>query len=80
MSSISVKVTRETAHVLQNYYPERLGLAILYNPPKIFESFWTVCGLLLFFLCLDVTRVTACSILSNHSICMGPIFGDQDHM
>ncbi|KAL2502013.1 Sec14p-like phosphatidylinositol transfer family protein [Forsythia ovata] len=21
-------------------YPERLGLAILYNPPKVFESFW----------------------------------------
>ncbi|XP_042476656.1 phosphatidylinositol transfer protein 3-like [Macadamia integrifolia] len=40
MASISVKVTRETAHVLQNCYPERLGLAILYNPPKIFESFW----------------------------------------
>ncbi|XP_043692405.1 phosphatidylinositol transfer protein 3-like [Telopea speciosissima] len=40
MASISVKVTRETAHVLQNRYPERLGLAILYNPPKIFESFW----------------------------------------
>ncbi|KAF5735206.1 Sec14p-like phosphatidylinositol transfer family protein isoform 1 [Tripterygium wilfordii] len=42
MSSISVKVTRETAHVLQDHYPERLGLAILYNPPKIFESFWKV--------------------------------------
>ncbi|KAK9279675.1 hypothetical protein L1049_013355 [Liquidambar formosana] len=42
MSSISVKVTRETAHVLQDHYPERLGLAILYNPPKIFESFWTI--------------------------------------
>ncbi|XP_058107605.1 uncharacterized protein LOC131251108 isoform X2 [Magnolia sinica] len=41
-SSISVKVTRETAHVLQNYYPERLGLGILYNPPKIFESFWKI--------------------------------------
>ncbi|KAI6673609.1 hypothetical protein NL676_001515 [Syzygium grande] len=40
MSSISVKVTRETAHVLQDYYPERLGIGILYNPPKIFESFW----------------------------------------
>ncbi|KAL5770169.1 hypothetical protein ACOSP7_014323 [Xanthoceras sorbifolium] len=42
MSSISVRVTRETAHVLQAHYPERLGLAILYNPPKIFESFWTL--------------------------------------
>ncbi|OVA03118.1 CRAL-TRIO domain [Macleaya cordata] len=42
MSNISVKVTRETAHVLQDHYPERLGVAILYNPPKIFESFWMV--------------------------------------
>ncbi|XP_011621427.1 CRAL-TRIO domain-containing protein C23B6.04c isoform X2 [Amborella trichopoda] len=42
MSSISVKVARETAHVLQNRYPERLGLAILYDPPKFFEPFWTV--------------------------------------
>ncbi|RZC79083.1 hypothetical protein C5167_003591 [Papaver somniferum] len=23
-----------------DHYPERLGQAILYNPPKIFESFW----------------------------------------
>ncbi|XVE60459.1 hypothetical protein DITRI_Ditri05aG0130200 [Diplodiscus trichospermus] len=42
MSHISVKVTRETAHVLQDHYPERLGVAILYNPPKFFEPFWTV--------------------------------------
>ncbi|KAG6511928.1 hypothetical protein ZIOFF_030007 [Zingiber officinale] len=42
MASVSVKVTRETAHVLQDYYPERLALGILYNPPKIFESFWKI--------------------------------------
>ncbi|KAK4793031.1 hypothetical protein SAY86_023466 [Trapa natans] len=42
MSHISVKVTRETAHVLQDQYPERLGVAILYNPPKFFEPFWTM--------------------------------------
>ncbi|KAL2468003.1 Sec14p-like phosphatidylinositol transfer family protein [Forsythia ovata] len=42
MSNISIKVTRETAHVLQEHYPERLGVAILYDPPKIFEPFWTV--------------------------------------
>ncbi|XP_068643332.1 uncharacterized protein [Aristolochia californica] len=42
MGNISVKVTRETAHVLQDHYPERLAEAILYNPPKIFESFWMV--------------------------------------
>ncbi|KAL2242262.1 UNVERIFIED_CONTAM: CRAL-TRIO domain-containing protein C23B6.04c [Sesamum indicum] len=41
MSNISIKVTRETAHVLQDHYPERLGLAILYDAPKIFEPFWT---------------------------------------
>ncbi|KAK4274093.1 hypothetical protein QN277_017375 [Acacia crassicarpa] len=40
LSHISVKVTRETAHVLQDQYPERLGLAILYNPPKFFEPFF----------------------------------------
>lgn len=42
MSHISVKVSRETAHVLQEHYPERLGLAIIYNPPKIFEKFYKV--------------------------------------
>lgn len=42
LSNISVKLTRETAHVLQDRYPERLGLAILYSPPKFFEPFWTV--------------------------------------
>ncbi|KAK6940132.1 CRAL-TRIO lipid binding domain [Dillenia turbinata] len=42
LSNISVKVARETAHILQDHYPERLGLAILYNPPKFFEPFWTV--------------------------------------
>ncbi|EPS66064.1 hypothetical protein M569_08709, partial [Genlisea aurea] len=39
-SCISVKVTKETARVLQDHYPERLGVALLYNPPKLFESFW----------------------------------------
>lgn len=43
MGSISVKVTRETARILQDHYPERLGIGILYNPPKIFESFCMVC-------------------------------------
>ncbi|XP_050211978.1 uncharacterized protein LOC126662128 isoform X2 [Mercurialis annua] len=42
LSHISLKVTKETAHVLQDHYPERLGLAILYNPPKFFEPFYTV--------------------------------------
>lgn len=40
--AIPVKTTQETAYVLQNHYPERLGIAILYNPPHIFETFWQV--------------------------------------
>jgi hypothetical protein len=42
LGSTPLKVTRETVNVLQDCYPERLGLAILYNPPRIFESFWKV--------------------------------------
>ncbi|XP_057783716.1 uncharacterized protein LOC131001363 [Salvia miltiorrhiza] len=42
VSHISIKVTRETAHVLQEHYPERLGVAILYDAPKIFQPFWMV--------------------------------------
>ncbi|KAE9588718.1 putative CRAL-TRIO lipid binding domain, CRAL/TRIO domain-containing protein [Lupinus albus] len=42
-SSISLKFTKQIAQVLQGHYPERLSLAIFYDPPKIFESFLTVC-------------------------------------
>lgn len=42
MSMIPLMTARETAHVLQNHYPERLAYAILYNPPKVFEMFWNV--------------------------------------
>ncbi|KAL0453312.1 UNVERIFIED_CONTAM: Phosphatidylinositol transfer protein PDR16 [Sesamum latifolium] len=34
MSCISMKATRETTRLLQDHYPERLGIAILYNPQK----------------------------------------------
>lgn len=40
--SSPVSVARETAKILQNHYPERLNVAILYNPPRLFEAFWTV--------------------------------------
>ncbi|XP_074262988.1 uncharacterized protein LOC141585837 [Silene latifolia] len=42
LSNISIKSTKETAYVLQNHYPERLGMAILYNPPRMFEQFYSV--------------------------------------
>nr|XP_017239157.1 PREDICTED: phosphatidylinositol transfer protein PDR16-like isoform X2 [Daucus carota subsp. sativus] len=42
LSKLSLKVTKDTARILQNCYPERLGLAILYNPPKVFETFYAM--------------------------------------
>eukprot|EP00250_Pteridium_aquilinum_P004263 c14487_g1_i1 orf=199-1092(-) len=41
-TAVPVKTTREVVNVLQNHYPERLGNAILYNPPRIFGTFWKV--------------------------------------
>ncbi|KAE9603885.1 putative CRAL-TRIO lipid binding domain, CRAL/TRIO domain-containing protein [Lupinus albus] len=40
LSNISFKLARETAHVLQEYYPGRLGLAVMYNAPMIFQPFF----------------------------------------
>jgi len=40
--SSPVSVARETVNILQNQYPERLYVAILYNPPRLFEAFWMV--------------------------------------
>ena len=42
LSNISIKSTKETVFILQDQYPESLGLAILYNPPKFFEPFYKV--------------------------------------
>ncbi|KAJ4964060.1 hypothetical protein NE237_023999 [Protea cynaroides] len=41
-NSVPMKTTRETTNILQNHYPERLAMAFLYNPPRIFEAFWKV--------------------------------------
>lgn len=48
LSKLSLKVTKDTARILQSCYPERLALAILYNPPKVFETFYAVCNLTFF--------------------------------
>lgn len=42
-NNVPVKSARETINILQNHYPERLAVAFLYNPPRIFEAFWKVC-------------------------------------
>lgn len=37
-----IKSARDTVNILQNHYPERLAVAFLYNPPRIFEAFWKI--------------------------------------
>ena len=34
----------EVLNILQNHYPERLGVALSYDPPHIFQTFWKVSG------------------------------------
>nr|AFK41840.1 unknown [Medicago truncatula] len=41
-NNVPPKSARETIGILQNHYPERLGIAFLYNPPRIFEAFWKI--------------------------------------
>ncbi|GLU13720.1 hypothetical protein SLE2022_303360 [Rubroshorea leprosula] len=37
---VPVKTARDIIYILQNHYPERLAIAFLYNPPRIFEALW----------------------------------------
>lgn len=41
-NNVPIKSARETINILQNHYPERLAVAFLYNPPRIFEAFWMI--------------------------------------
>lgn len=41
-TSVPIKSARETTNILQNHYPERLAVAFLYSPPRIFETFWKI--------------------------------------
>ncbi|KAL1215518.1 Phosphatidylinositol/phosphatidylcholine transfer protein SFH11 [Cardamine amara subsp. amara] len=37
-ANVPMKTTREIVYILQNHYPERLGMAFLYNPPRLFQA------------------------------------------
>ncbi|CAD6206459.1 unnamed protein product [Miscanthus lutarioriparius] len=39
-NAVPIKTARETVNIQQNHYPERLAIAFLFNPPKVFEAFW----------------------------------------
>ncbi|KAL3525392.1 hypothetical protein ACH5RR_013764 [Cinchona calisaya] len=41
-TNIPISTARDIIYVLQNHYPERLAVIILYSPPRIFEAFWKV--------------------------------------
>ncbi|GMJ15400.1 hypothetical protein like AT1G75170 [Hibiscus trionum] len=41
-TSVPINSARDTINVLQNHYPERLAMAFLYSPPRIFEAFWKI--------------------------------------
>ncbi|TKY57722.1 Random slug protein 5 [Spatholobus suberectus] len=41
-NNVPIRSARETINILQNHYPERLAIAFLYNPPRIFEAFWKI--------------------------------------
>jgi hypothetical protein len=43
-NAVPINTARETTNILQNHYPERLAVAFLFNPPKVFEAFWKVKG------------------------------------
>ncbi|CAN6333615.1 unnamed protein product [Urochloa humidicola] len=42
LSSTPLAETRQSLNIIQNYYPGLVAVAILCNPPKIFESFWKI--------------------------------------
>ncbi|KAL5715249.1 hypothetical protein ACHQM5_017094 [Ranunculus cassubicifolius] len=41
-ANVPIKTARDSINILQNHYPERLAVAFLYNPPRLFEAFWKI--------------------------------------
>lgn len=37
-----MRTARTVLNILQNHYPERLGAAVAFDPPNVFEAFWKV--------------------------------------
>lgn len=42
ISSTPFSTTRESIYIIQNYYPGLIAVAIPFDPPRIFESFWKI--------------------------------------
>jgi len=37
-----INISLDCLHTLQNHYPERLGIAFVVNPPRVFSAFWKI--------------------------------------
>uniref|UniRef100_A0A0E0HE21 CRAL-TRIO domain-containing protein n=1 Tax=Oryza nivara TaxID=4536 RepID=A0A0E0HE21_ORYNI len=42
LTNTPLPLLRECTHIIQNHYPGLISVAILSNPPRIFESFWKI--------------------------------------
>lgn len=59
-TNIPITTARDIIYVLQNHYPERLAIVVLYSPPRFFEAFYKVWTLPLFNLGLFFTLEHTC--------------------
>ncbi|KAK4368042.1 hypothetical protein RND71_011834 [Anisodus tanguticus] len=41
-TNVSIKTARDIIYMMQNHYPERLAIVVLYSPPRFFKAFWKV--------------------------------------
>ncbi|KAM0011962.1 putative CRAL-TRIO lipid binding domain, CRAL/TRIO domain, CRAL/TRIO domain superfamily [Helianthus debilis subsp. tardiflorus] len=41
-TSVPVRTAKDTINILQDHYPQRLAVAFLYAPPRIFQAFWKI--------------------------------------
>ena len=57
VSNTPFSLTRESLHIIQKYYPGLIAVAILTNPPRIFESFWKVFADTNYTICVQNYRI-----------------------
>ena len=58
-----ITLALKTLNILQNHYPERLGLAVCYHPPRLFQLTWKVSSRSLCLLSQASTMNTPCVCL-----------------
>ncbi|KAK1436540.1 hypothetical protein QVD17_02321 [Tagetes erecta] len=41
-TNVPVRTAKDTINILQDHYPQRLAVAFLYTPPRVFQAFWKI--------------------------------------